>query len=660
MPFSLSIRGRIIAGFSLLLVMMVLSTLMAWSGAGEIRRDADTASDAVTRSEALGSYNRDLSLLRARVLRFMITENPADLIAFQQTLDAARNLAAQLPATREDAQFNRLFTDYQGVLADVVTAARDRDTARQRIQQQAPPLRNIFYTLLRDLIAQGSPRAAFAHRVMDSFDSMMVHQARHAAERTPQEAELAQAEAARLEQRLADLLPELAGLPEERLVRELAPRVAALRQTVMASLDASRRYMEGLAKGGPAGAALIDHVTEVAKKASQFSDAQMDEVIEEAGTLRRDLILITAGALAVGLLVALLTALSIIRPLSRLQGALRHVAGGQLAITVPDQSRSDEIGQIARAVESCRASLEESAGLRAAEERHKAEAEQAQKEALRRVAERFEQEVGGTVAAVTEAAAGMEGTARDLTGAAQRAASQAGTVSNASQEVNGNVSTLASATEELSASVAEISRRIAETAAVSQQAADQARRADETVTVLSTAATRIGDVIALIQSIAGQTNLLALNATIEAARAGEAGKGFAVVASEVKNLASQTAKATEDIADQIGRIQSSTEETVTVLRTINGSITNVSQLAAAVAAAVEEQGAATREIAASVAAAAAGTQEVSGSIVALNEISDKVGTSAGSVLSRASGLSGQAQQLRQQINQFLERVRASA
>ena len=275
-----------------------------------------------------------------------------------------------------------------------------------------------------------------------------------------------------------------------------------------------------------------------------------------------------------------------------------------------------------------------------------------------RLADRFEADVGGVVEAVASGAAQMQGSARALTHAAETAGREADAVAASSGEAGSEVQAVAASAEELAASVAEITRQVAEGARVARAAAEEARATDGTVQGLAHAAAKIGDVVRLISDIAGQTNLLALNATIEAARAGEAGKGFAVVASEVKSLAAQTAKATEEIAAQIGGIQGSTEQAVTALHSITGTIERMNEVTAAIAAAVEEQGAATREIARSAALVAETTGAMTRRIEDVRRGAGETGEAAGQVLGAANDLAAQAATLRGRAAEFLREVRA--
>lgn len=276
-----------------------------------------------------------------------------------------------------------------------------------------------------------------------------------------------------------------------------------------------------------------------------------------------------------------------------------------------------------------------------------------------RLADNFEREMGGVVDAVAAAAGQMQQSAHALSGSAATSGREADAVAEASSRAGADVQAVAASAEELAASVAEITRQVAEGAEVARSAAEEARATDGTVQGLAQAAAKIGDVVRLISDIAGQTNLLALNATIEAARAGEAGKGFAVVASEVKNLAAQTAKATEEIAGQIGGIQGSTEQAVTALHSITGTIERMNEVTTAIAAAVEEQGAATREIARSAALVAEGTGAVNRRINDVRSASGETGRSAGEVLEASNDLARQAGVLREKSTDFLKQVRAS-
>ncbi|HET7888104.1 MAG TPA: methyl-accepting chemotaxis protein [Bradyrhizobium sp.] len=357
--------------------------------------------------------------------------------------------------------------------------------------------------------------------------------------------------------------------------------------------------------------------------------------------------------------IAWLVARSVVKPLSRLKLRMDALSKGELNLPVADAGRPDEIGEMARTVEVFKEAMIETNRLRA----EQVEAEQRQmrerKQDMHRMADSFEGAVGEIIATVSSASAQLENSAGVLTSTATRSESLATKVAGASEEASSNVQSVASATEELSSSVHEISRQVQESARMATEAVAQAHRTNDRVGELSKAASRIGDVVELINTIAGQTNLLALNATIEAARAGEAGRGFAVVASEVKALAEQTAKATGEIGQQINGIQAATQESVGAIKEISGTIEKLSEIASAIAAAVEEQGAATQEISRNVQRAAQGTMQVSSNIADVQRGASETGSASSQVLSAARSLSGDSSRLRQEVGKFLSSVRAA-
>ncbi|MGF1629701.1 MAG: methyl-accepting chemotaxis protein [Kiloniellaceae bacterium] len=351
------------------------------------------------------------------------------------------------------------------------------------------------------------------------------------------------------------------------------------------------------------------------------------------------------------------TRTGVARPLSQVVSALNRLAEGDTSAEVNVRSK-DEIGQVAAAFVTFK---EKTLQLKRMEE-ERAEEEIRQEEEKRRqmleLAQNFESTVGGVVDTVSAAATELQATAQSMSSTAEQTNAQSTSVASASEEASANVQTVATASEELSASISEISRQIAETNKVSQQAVEEADRANQSVNGLAAAAQKIGAVVSLIQDIAEQTNLLALNATIEAARAGEAGKGFAVVAGEVKSLATQTAKATQEIAQQVEGMQSATGGTVSAIESIVAVIKQISENAHGIAAAVEQQNAATGEISRNVQEAAAGTQAVASNIVGVRQASEQTGAAASEVLESAGQLSRQSELLRGEVGKFIASLRA--
>jgi len=350
--------------------------------------------------------------------------------------------------------------------------------------------------------------------------------------------------------------------------------------------------------------------------------------------------------------------MSMTRPLTAMVQAMKRLAGGDLAIAVPGGGRRDEIGDISEAVTVFKDSMIRAEAL-AGEQRAEQERKEKRQQIIEGHIKAFDQSVADSLKTLTSASTEMQTNAQSMSMLAQETSQQSTAVAAASEEASANVQTVASATEELSSSVSEISRQVAESARIAGQAVEDAGRTNVQVQRLAQAAQKIGDVVKLINDIAGQTNLLALNATIEAARAGEAGKGFAVVASEVKSLATQTAKATEDIAAQVKEIQGATGDSVKAIEGIGQTIGRINEITTTIAAAIEEQGAATKEIARNVQQAASGTSDVSSNIAGVNHAAGETGSAATRMLSATAELATQGDKLRRDVDGFLTKIRAA-
>jgi methyl-accepting chemotaxis protein len=393
-------------------------------------------------------------------------------------------------------------------------------------------------------------------------------------------------------------------------------------------------------------------VIEVIKDTTEYQAA--------ATSAQLNLLLGTVVILAGAAVLAFLLGRGMSRPLAAITAVMNRLSTGDTDVTIPGGERKDELGSMARAVDVFRRNMIETSSLREAQEAAKQQAER-EKQALQlQMADRFEAQVKSVVASVAQATQEMQRVAGEITSSVNGTSERAAAAAAASEEASASVSTVAAATEELASSVAEIGRQVTHSSGVAENAVVKAGQTTEMVAGLTAASEKIGDVLRLIGEIASQTNLLALNATIEAARAGEAGRGFAVVASEVKELASQTAKATEEIAGQVTAIQSATADCVTAIGGISDTIREISGIATTIAAAVEQQDSATREIARSVQQAATGTSEVSHNVAGASQAADQSRALADNVLVASGQLSQHATALFESVDTFLAGLRGAA
>ncbi len=448
-------------------------------------------------------------------------------------------------------------------------------------------------------------------------------------------------------------------------------KVAVLVKDVTALLTGYQDAFGKLIENAKSVAILVNEMGESTTAITQFADAMKADLIgdqqrldeESRGAIsetERLLLMLAVGGFVVGGLFAWLLGRGISRPMIAMCKAMRKLAGGDFEVVLPGLGRKDELGDMAGAVEEFKvqavAKAERDAAAHDAQNKAAGEARRGE---LIRFADQFEQAVGSIVSNVSSSAVQLEAAAGTLTRTAETTQSLSGQAAGASEEACSSMQSVAAATEELSASVDEIGRQARDSNRIADGAVKQAQQTDARIGKLSRAAQEIGDVVKLITAIAEQTNLLALNATIEAARAGEAGRGFAVVASEVKSLASQTAKATDEISSHISGMQGATQESVAAIKEIGSTIGQISNIAATIATAVQQQSDATQEIARSVQSVAQGTQATADNITQVNRGATETGSASEEVLNSAQTLSAESTRLRQELDRFMANIRAA-
>jgi methyl-accepting chemotaxis protein len=437
--------------------------------------------------------------------------------------------------------------------------------------------------------------------------------------------------------------------------------LAAIDAASSAKLTDSAEKLRGdVMKSYVAAETLRTKLRAVVDRLSKRVDEHEEVIAEEYASQSKLLIIISFACVACGMLLGFVIGqYGVAKPLRAMVDLLQSLAGGKFEIDIHSTERKDEIGDVAKSALVFKQNGLAKIQLEAEQKEAEARITQQRKADMHKLADDFESAVGEIINVVSSASNELEASANTLTATAERSQQVSTTVAAASEEASTNVQSVASATEELTSSVNEISRQVQESARMAGDAVGQARETTDRVSELSKAASRIGDVVDLINTIAGQTNLLALNATIEAARAGDAGRGFAVVASEVKALAEQTAKATGEIGQQIAGIQSATQDSVSAIRGISDTIAKLSEISSTIAAAVEEQGAATQEISRNVQNAAQGTQQVSSNITDVQRGASETGSASTQVLSAAKSLSSDSHRLKLEVGRFLGTVRAA-
>jgi len=658
----ISLNGRLIGGFGLLMVLTGSTSIFYNLRIRDVRDNVARIERASAATDTVSDFTRHLLQLRRVAVDYFRTGSATDrartLAAFEP-LDKSIDRLSEVVGPRGDVLRTGL-SEYHATFNKLDEEIKKRQAALQAMNASGTRLTNTLTTVTLDLGAASEAALPAAQRLEQAAQALRAVAYRYAGAPSPGDLDIITAERERVSKELAGMKalppadPALARI-DASLPAQVEKLLTYSDQLVgsAASTEASfaAQVKAGIKLGDDAEALRSEYQN--SRSSAISTAAQIAEDASTAGSIAA----VTVEVLAV-ILAGLIT-ISISTLIKRITRTMSQLADGDLTVEIEGAERRDQIGNMARAVGIFKDNAIRIAEVESEKDRLAAQTEQDRKAGLRELASRLERAVKDIADAVKQSAQRMHNGAATMSGAAERTKAQSSTVAAASEQASTNVQTVASAAEELSASIREIGQQAQSSATVARRAAEQASRTTATMGGLSQTADRIGEVVNLINNIASQTNLLALNATIEAARAGDAGKGFAVVASEVKNLASQTARATEDIAAQISSIQGETREAATAIKGIESVIMEINKIATSTASAVEEQGAATAEIARNVQRAAAGTDEVSSNIAGVLEAAAETDEHARIALENSNELSDQADRLWQAVVGFVEDVKAA-
>ena len=654
-------------GFAVVLAITAVSMGIAYLGFERVSAGVASYRNSVSEADLARNIDRELISYRALARYYVVTGKEDDAKAtltaeagLQDIIDQSMKGTTNPVRLEQVVRLAREFRTFTKIFADILKVKRDSALVTQnQLTRGGTMLRYKLDDLANTAVEVQLPAVEFsAKQVMAQYQAVMALANTFVVN---SDQTVATSTLARL--KFVEVPLQAISSTDEKitpLLKEASTLLQDYRQA-FTKLVENAKSIEELTTAMAASAAEIMKGAS-AMKADLLSDQQRLESESDAivAETKRLIVMLAAGGFLLGGVWALLLGRGISRPMTAMCKAMRELAGGNFDVVLPGLGRKDELGEMAEAVEEFKlqaiAKAERDAAAHDAQNKASSAARRTE---LIRFADDFETTVGAIVSNVSASAVQLESAAATLTRTADTTQSLSSQVAGASEEASSNMQSVATATEELSASVDEIGRRVRESNRIAEAAVLQAQQTDGRIGKLSRAAQEIGDVVKLITAIAEQTNLLALNATIEAARAGEAGRGFAVVASEVKSLASQTARATDEISSHILGMQGATQESVAAIKEIGGTIGQISDIASSIASAVKQQSSATQEIARSVQNVAQGTQQAAANIMQVNRGATETGSASEEVLNSAKTLSSESTRLREELDRFMANIRAA-
>jgi methyl-accepting chemotaxis protein len=664
---TLRFRGKVMLGFAVVLAISTVSMGIAYLGFERVSAGVATYRNSVSEADLARNIDRELISYQALARYYVATGKEDDATAALAAEASLKNVIDQsMKGTSNPARLDQVtrlareFNTFTKIFADILKVKRD---SALLTQNQLARGANMLRYKLDDLpsnandaelpvIELGAKKVTSQFQTVTGLANTFVINS---------DQTVAASALARL--KFVETSLQAISSADEKIaqgLKEAATLLEEYRQALTKLIENSKSIDELVAEMTESAAAIVQGAS--AMKAGLLSDQQRLESESDAtiAETERLIVMLAAGGFLLGGGLALLLGKGISRPMIAMCQAMRELAGGNFDVVLPGLGRKDELGEMAGAVEEFKmqAIAKAERDARAQDAQNEA-ASAARRAELIRFADEFEVAVGAIVSNVSASAVQLEQAAGTLTRTAETTQSLSSKVAGASEEASSNMQSVATATEELSTSVDEIGRRVRDSNRIAEAAVLQAEQTDGRIGKLSRAAQEIGDVVKLITAIAEQTNLLALNATIEAARAGEAGRGFAVVAAEVKSLASQTAKATDEISSHISGMQGATQESVAAIKEIGGTIAQISNIASSIASAVEQQSSATQEIARSVQNVARGTHEAAANIMQVNRGATETGSASEEVLNSAKTLATESTRLREELDRFMANIRAA-